>query len=76
MRFLRIFKSTAAGVFAVVLLLAGLMPTMHAQEKPYFVTYSHDLEEPGNLEIESQNIAASPKNANAFFAPTVNLNTG
>jgi hypothetical protein len=41
------------------------------QELPYFVTYSSVMEEPGNLEIENQNIAASPKNANAFFAPTV-----
>jgi hypothetical protein len=49
---------------------------VRAQEKPYFVTYSHDLEEPGNLEIESQNIAASPKNANAFFAPTVEFEYG
>jgi hypothetical protein len=22
-----------------------------AQERPYFITYSHDMEEPGNLEI-------------------------
>jgi hypothetical protein len=46
------------------------------QEPPYFVTYSSILEEPGNLEIESQNIAASPKNANLFFAPTVELEYG
>jgi hypothetical protein len=23
-----------------------------AQERPYFVTYSHEMEEPGNLDIE------------------------
>jgi hypothetical protein len=46
------------------------------QEPPYFVTYSSVLEEPGNLEIENQNIAASPKNANAFFAQTVELEYG
>ncbi len=49
----------------------------HAQqEPPYFVTYSSVLEEPGNLEIENQNIAAAPKNANAFFAPTIELEYG
>ncbi len=47
-----------------------------AQEPPYFVTYSSALEEPGNLEIENQNIAAAPKNANAFFAPTVEFEYG
>lgn len=46
------------------------------QEPPYFVTYSSVMEEPGNLEIENQNIAASPKNANAFFAPTVEFEYG
>jgi hypothetical protein len=46
------------------------------QEPPYFVTYSSVLEEPGNLEIESQNIAAAPKKANGFFAPTVELEYG
>jgi hypothetical protein len=46
------------------------------QEPPYFVTYSSVMEEPGNLEIENQNIVASPKNANAFFAPTVEFEYG
>jgi hypothetical protein len=40
------------------------------------VTYSSVLEEPWNLEIENQNIAAGPKNANGFFAPTVELEYG
>src|SRR6185437_1656902 len=46
------------------------------QEPPYFVTYSSVLEEPGNLEIENQNIAAAPKNANRFFAPTLEFEYG
>lgn len=46
------------------------------QEPPYFVTYSSAMEEPGNLEIESQNIAATPKNENAFAAPTVEFEYG
>jgi hypothetical protein len=52
-------------------------PTLFAQqEPPYFVTYSSVMEEPGNLEIENQNIAAKPKNANAFFAPTIEFEYG
>jgi hypothetical protein len=50
--------------------------TAHAQEKPYFVTYSTDLEEPGNLEIALKNLAASPKDANAFYSPTLELEYG
>jgi hypothetical protein len=71
------FCARSAPFAASTLLLAlFLVATANAQEKPYFVTYSHDLEEPGNLEIENQNIAASPKNANAFFAPTVEFEYG
>ena len=33
-------------------------PFVFAQEKPYFVTYSHDLEEPGNLEFETKTALA------------------
>ena len=32
-----------------------------AQERPYFVTYSQDMEEPGNLEIETFNVVGNPK---------------
>jgi len=46
------------------------------QEPPYFVTYSSVMEEPGNLEIENQNVTAAPKNARAFFAPTVEFEYG
>jgi hypothetical protein len=54
----------------------GIRGAQAQQEPPYFVTYSSVLEEPGNLEIENQNIAASPKNANSFFAPTVEFEYG
>jgi hypothetical protein len=45
-------------------------------EQPYFVTYSSTLEEPGNLEIENQNIVAQPKGTNLFYAPTVEFEYG
>ncbi len=66
---------------AILLLLPGcLVPgfrmAVAQQEQPYFVTYSSLLEEPGNLEIENQNVAAAPKNANAFFAPTLEFEYG
>ena len=65
----------AAGALALILLAAPR--TVRAQQDPpYFVTYSSVLEEPGNLEIENQEIAAAPKNANAFFAPTVEFEYG
>jgi hypothetical protein len=49
-------------LYAAALLLAALscLPA-HAQEPPYFVTYSQVLEEPGNLEIALKSLAAAPK---------------
>jgi hypothetical protein len=48
----------------------------HAQEWPYFVTYSHDLEEPGNLELEFKSTTATPKYGNLFFGETMELEYG
>ncbi len=47
----------------------------YAQET-YFVTYSHQLEEPGNLEIENKAIAASTKGANGFVANATEFEYG
>jgi hypothetical protein len=34
------------------LLMFGLAPLGFAQESPFFVTYTHHMEEPGNLDVE------------------------
>jgi hypothetical protein len=48
-----------------------------AQEGPYFVTYTHYLEEPGNLEIALANTSGIPKNNNsAYNAPWLELEYG
>ena len=47
-----------------------------AQEWPYFVTYSHDLEEPGNLEFEAKTTTASPKYGNLFTGETIEFEYG
>ncbi len=51
----------------------------HAQESPYFVTYDHHLEEPGNLELEFST-TASPvgrtRGDNAFIAPYLEAEYG
>jgi hypothetical protein len=58
--------------------LLGLVPVCgaRAQEPPYFVTYSDALEEPGNLELASQSLYAAPKNTNAFYAQSIELEYG
>lgn len=47
-----------------------------AQETPYFVTYSHHLEEPGNLEIEAYSIYGTQKGAGDFIAPWMEFEYG
>ena len=47
-----------------------------AQERPYFVTYSHEMEEPGNLEIEMFNVAGNPPGGNFFVGSTVEFEYG
>ena len=57
--------------------LAILLPMPgRAQEKPYFVTYSHDLEEPGNLEIETKTALATPDGGNRFGATALEFEYG
>ncbi len=72
----RILRNPASRLCLLLLALLLLPAAAYAQEPPYFVTYSSAMEEPGNLEIENQNIVASPKNANPFFAPTLELEYG
>jgi hypothetical protein len=63
--------------FLMVAAMIGLGCGMaRAQEPPYFVTYSHAMEEPGNLEIEFKGTQAAPKGDNAFGGATVEFEYG
>ena len=48
--------------------LSFLLPSSHAQESPYIVTYDHYLEEPGNLEIEYFSTFGTQRAGNNFHA--------
>jgi hypothetical protein len=63
---------------AWLLLLFFLVPAaLHAQEAPYFVTYDHHLEEPGNLEIETSTTAGIPRSGQQLFvAPYAEIEYG
>lgn len=47
-----------------------------AQEKPYFVLYSQDMEEPGNLDLESFSVVGNPKPGNPFLGSTLEFEYG
>jgi len=48
--------------------LAALPPRALAQERPYFITYDHYLEEPGSLEIEYSSTFGTQRAGNDFHS--------
>lgn len=66
-------KLSATLCFMVLFLWGG---SCCAQEWPYFVTYSHHMEEPGNLEIAFKGVQGSPQYANSFVGGTIELEYG
>lgn len=64
-------SSRLVGCFIILALLAFctlFAPAAPAQERPYFVTYDHYLEEPGNLEIEYFSNYATQRGGNNFLS--------
>jgi hypothetical protein len=56
---------------------AGLPGTLLAQESPYFVTYDHHLEEPGNLEVALWSTSGIPRgDQKRYLAPYLELEYG
>ena len=61
----------------VLCLLFGLFAgACMAQERPYFVTYSHEMEEPGNLDIEFFNAVGKPPGGNRFIGSNIEFEYG
>jgi len=58
----------------VALLLLGA-PAARA-DGPYFVTYSHRLEEPGNLEVATNEVVGTPSGGNTFLNTLLELEYG
>ena len=53
-----------------------LLPACFAAEGPLLVTYTHQMEEPGNLEITTKNVTAKPGEGNRFFATATEFEYG
>ncbi len=73
-----IVKPQISTVLAALLLSAlaiGTTGLARAQET-YFVTYSHQMEEPGNLEIANKSVTGAPRGANAFLAHALEFEYG
>ena len=61
-------RKTFLIILAIVGCTAFSTATSRAQEGPYFVTYNHYLEEPGNLEIEYSSTFGTQRGGNDFHA--------
>jgi len=69
-------QSFRVSVLSLCLMLCAVS-VASAQEGPYFVTYTHYLEEPGNLEIALADTTGIPKNDHSVYnAPWVELEYG
>src|SRR5882762_11387963 len=64
----------AARWLVLAVLVLSFIPA-HAQDN-YFVTYSHELADPGTLEISAKNITGSPKGGDAFVASALEFEYG
>jgi hypothetical protein len=68
-------KLTRANV--IVALGAGLIvPASWAGEGPFFITYTHQMEEPGNLEIATKSVTGKPANGNRFWGAVTEFEYG
>ena len=61
---------------AFLLFTAVLSKPLAAQENPYFVTYDHNLEEPGNLEVEYFSTFGTQRDGNNFHSYWTELEYG
>lgn len=62
------------GALAIALILSVVS---HAQGSPYFVTYDHHMEEPGDLEIATQTtIGVQKNNLPTYWAPLLEFEYG
>ncbi len=74
---LQLGKRTALQALSILWVALLTSAACCAQESPYFVTYDHHLEEPGNLEIETYTTSGIPRAGQyAYVAPYLELEYG
>ena len=49
---------------------------LSAGEGPFFITYTHQMEEPGNLEVTSKNLTGAPADGNRFLGSALEFEYG
>src|SRR5215471_2009944 len=54
----------------------ALLPNARAGEGPFFITYTHQMEEPGNLEFGIRSVTAAPRDGKRFWGTVGELEYG
>lgn len=65
-----------ANIRTLFLALLSLPVALSAQELPYFVTYTHHMEEPGSLEVGTKTAAGQPRTGNLFAGTSTEFEYG
>ena len=60
--------------YLLTLILCGALRSFG--QESYFVTYSHQMEEPGNLEVGLKSVAGSPSGGNGFVGSALEFEYG
>ncbi len=53
-----------------------LLPCCSGAEGPFFITYTHQMEEPGNLELATNTVTGKPGDGNRFLGDATELEYG
>jgi hypothetical protein len=57
-------------------MFAAACPRVSAAEGPFLITYTHQMEEPGNLEITTKNVTGKPADGNRFLGSALEFEYG
>lgn len=60
----------------LTLIFVALLPSCWASEGPFFITYTHQMEEPGNLEVATTNVTGKPADGSRFLGATTEFEYG
>ncbi|MGC2745389.1 MAG: hypothetical protein WA672_19635, partial [Candidatus Angelobacter sp.] len=52
------------------------LPRAASAQENYFVTYTHHMEEPGNLEFATKSVSGFPRTGNAFWGNAIEMEYG
>jgi hypothetical protein len=71
-----IFIIWMVGMKAFFLCILMTAATCGLAEEPYFISYSHHMEEPGNLEVGTKAVVGSPNGGNTFLGNSMEFEYG